>query len=136
MAYNNRNRYNGGYKKNYRNNNKNYYYMQENRPQEKPAFNGFDATQYKKPDIEIKDLNGKVYRISGNFSTAFSAELLKTTKRVDEIRKGSSQIEQFPQIFDLLRDWCLSLINLNTDGEKYTMDDVKHGFDDIYVLYI
>ena len=128
---NRNNRYNGG--QGY-NDNKKFYYM--DRPQEqKPTFEGFDASQFKKPDITIKDLNGKVYTISGNFSTAFSAELIKTSERVDEIRNGSNDLEKFPQIFDLLRDWCLSLINHNVDGETYTMDDVKRGFDDIYVLY-
>lgn len=136
MAYkkNNNYKYNGGHKKNnnYRyNDNRNF----NNRTQERPAFNGFDATQYKKPDIEIKDLNGKVYKISGNFSTAFSAELLKTSKRADEIRKGSNTLEQFPEMFDLLRDWCLTLLNQNVDGVHYTMEDVNRGFNDIYVLY-
>ena len=101
----------------------------------KPTFNGFDATTYKKPDIMIKDLNGKIYKVSGNFSTAFSADILKTQKRVEEIRQGSDKIEQFPQMFDLLKEWCLSLINLNVDGEQFTMEDVNKGFNDIYVLY-
>ena len=109
---NRNNRYNGG--QGY-NDNKKFYYM--DRPQEqKPTFEGFDASQFKKPDITIEDLNGKVYTISGNFSTAFSAELIKTSERVDEIRNGSNDLEKFPQIFDLLRDWCLSLIKHNVDG--------------------
>jgi len=137
MAYykNNNYRKNGGYKKN---NNYKYYEnrnYEDNRPQERPVFNGFDATQYKKPDIEIKDLNGKVYTISGNFSTAFSAELIKTSKRIEKIRAGKDTLEQFPEMFDLLREWCLSLINLNVDGVEYTMEDVNRGFNDIYVLY-
>lgn len=128
--YNNKNRYNNGgqFRKN------DNYLM--NRPQEmKPTFNGFDATRYKKPDITIKDLNGTVYTINGNFSTAFAAEIAKTSKKVDEIRKGSDVLEQFPDLFDLLRGWCLSLLNLNTEGKIYTMEDVKRGFDDIYVLF-
>lgn len=107
-----------------------------NRPQEtKPTFNGFDATQYKRPDITIKDLNGVIYTINGNFSTAFTAELVKTSKEVDKIRKGSDVLEQFPELFDLLRGWCLSLLNLNTEGKTYTMQDVRRGFDDMYVLF-
>lgn len=136
--------YKKNFNKNYnRNRNNNYYggqfnrnnnYM--NRPQEtKPTFNGFDATQYKRPDITIKDLNGVIYTINGNFSSAFAAEIAKTSKKVDEIRKGSDVLEQFPDLFDLLRGWCLSLLNLNTEGKTYTMVDVKRGFDDIYVLF-
>ena len=107
-----------------------------NRQQEmKHTCNGFDATQFKKPDISIKDLNGTVYVINGNFSTAFAAEIAKTSKEVDKIRKGSDVLEQFPELFDLLRGWCLSLLNLNTEGKTYTMEDVKRGFDDIYVLF-
>jgi hypothetical protein len=125
--YNRNNYYGGQYN---RNNN----YM--NRPQEtKPTFTGFDATKYKRPDITIKDLNGVVYTINGNFSTAFAAELVKTSKEVDKIRKGSDVLEQFPELFDLLRGWCLSLLNLNTDGKTYTMQDVRRGFDDMYVLF-
>lgn len=128
--YNNKNRYNNGGQ--FR---KNDNYMM-NRPQEmKPTFNGFDATQYKKPDITIKDLNGTVYTISGNFSTAFAAEIARTSKEVDKIRKGSDVLEQFPRLFDLLRGWCLSLLNLNTEGKTYTLEDVNRGFDDIYVLF-
>lgn len=134
--------YKKNFKKNYNRNRNNYYggqynrnnnYM--NRPQEKPTFTGFDATQFKKPDITIKDLNGVVYTINGNFSTAFAAEIAKTSKKVDEIRKGSDVLEQFPDLFDLLRGWCLSLLNLNTEGKTYSMEDVRRGFDDIYVLF-
>ena len=99
-----------------------------------PVFNGFDATQYKKPDILIKDLNGKVYKISGNFSSAFTAEIMQMKKRIEEIKK-SDPIEKFPEIFDILKTWCLKLINLNVDGEKYNTEDVDRGFNDVYVLY-
>ena len=138
MAYNNN--YNGNRNSGYKNNNRNFYQNRNNgynnRPQNnRPAFNGFDATQYKKPDIEIKDLNGRIYRISGNFSTAFSAEILKTINKIEEIHKGSNDLDKFPEMFALLKDWCLSLINLNTEGVTYTMDDVNAGFNDIYVLY-
>lgn len=130
---NNKNRYNGGRNKKQYNNYNNGY---NNRPQNRPAeFNGFDATQYKKPDIEIKDLNGTVYKINGNFTSAFSAELLKNSKKIEEIRKGGNNIENFPEIYKLLREWCLSLLNQNTDGVTYSMDVVTRGFDDIYVLY-
>ena len=127
---NRNNNYYGGYRNNYYNENNEY-----NRPQEKPTFNGFDATKYKRPDITIKDLNGVIYTINGNFSSAFAAEIAKTSKKVDEIRKGSDVLEQFPDLFDLLRGWCLSLLNLNTEGKTYSMEDVRRGFDDIYVLF-
>ena len=63
MAYKNynrnrNNRYNGG--QGYNNDNKKFYYM--DRPQEQqPTFNGFDATQYIKPEINIKDTVTDIY---------------------------------------------------------------------------
>lgn len=133
--YNNRNRYNGGHKKKY---NYNYSNNYNNRPQNsRPAndgFNGFDATQYKKPNIEIKDLNGKVYTISGNFSTAFSAEIVQYQKQIETIQKVKNDVEKFPEIFNLLKEWCLKLLNLNIEGVECTMDDVNSGFNDIHVL--
>lgn len=135
MAYKKNKRNNGGYKYNNRRNNN---YKNNNYNPQKPAyteFDGFDATQFKKPDINIKDLRGVVYTISGNFSTAFSANILKTTEQINKIRNNSNNIEKFPEIFDLLKEWCLDLINLNVDGKTYSMDDVNAGFNDIYVLY-
>lgn len=136
MAY----KKNGQYKKYRKNNN---YNRKDNRYNDnrindnrtsQPVFNGFDATQYKKPDILIKDLNGKVYKISGNFSSAFTAEIMQMQKQIEEIKK-SDPIEKFPEIFDILKTWCLKLINLNVDGEKYNTEDVDRGFNDVYVLY-
>ena len=136
MAYN---RYNSGYNNNRnRNNNYNYYNKNNNQNNRNPQHrnnNTFDATKAKKPDIEIIDLNGKKYKIRGNFSSAFSAEILKTIKEVDKIRKNNNDVETFPKMYKLLKSWCLSLINLNTEGVVYTMEDVDNGFDDIYVLY-
>lgn len=129
----NRNNYNGGHKKNnnYRyNDNKDF----ENRPQTRPTSNGFDATQYKKPDITIKDLNGKVYTINGNFTTTFTETLVKANKRVEEIQANEDLEYRYPELLKLLKEWCLILINQNIDGEKYTMEDVECGFNDIYVL--
>lgn len=131
--YNNRNnnyRNNGGHRNNYNRN-----FNNDNSINNKPQFTGFDATRFRKPNIEIKDLNGKVYVISGNFSTAFSAEIVKTIDKINEIRKSENDIAQFPKMFNLLKEWCLSLINLNVDSVQYTMDDVNAGFNDIYVLY-
>jgi len=133
MAY----RKNGQYKK-YRNEYKRDNRYNDNRINDnrmsQPVFNGFDATQYKKPDILIKDLNGKVYKISGNFSSAFTADILQTQKQIEDI-KQNDPIERFPEIFDILKTWCLKLINLNVDGEKYNTEDVDRGFNDVYVLY-
>lgn len=128
---NRNNRYNGG--QGYNNDNKKFYYM--DRPQEqKPTSNGFDATQYKKPDITIKDLNGKTYTINGNFTTTFTETLVKANKRVEEIQANEDLEYRYPELLKLLKEWCLILINQNIDGEKYTMEDVERGFNDIYVL--
>lgn len=127
--YRKNNNYNNNRKDNRFNDNR----INDNRMNQ-PVFKGFDATQYKKPDILIKDLNGKVYKISGNFSSAFTAEIMQMQKRIKEITE-SDPIEKFPEIFDILKTWCLKLINLNVDGEKYNTDDVDKGFNDVYVLY-
>lgn len=136
MAYNKNynNRYNGGYNKknNYQNRNYNNYRPQNDRP----AFNGFDASTYKKPDIELKGLTGKIYRISGNFSMAFASQIFKTMQRVDKVTKSNlSDIEKFPELYDLLKDWTLELLNLNTEGITYSMDAVLKDFNDLYVMY-
>lgn len=140
MSYNNNFRNNNrGYSNNNRNNrnyNDNRRYENNDYRRNEPAFNGFDATKYKKPDIEIKGLTGKIYRISGNFSMGFGAEILKTIKRVEAITKGNmDNAEKFPEIYDLLKDWTLQLINLNVDGVTYSMDAVLRDFNDIYVMY-
>lgn len=129
---NRNNRYNSGQ---YRNNKKNDFYYMNDRPQkQKPTSNGFDATQYKKPDITIKDLNGKTYTINGNFTTTFTETLVKANKRVEEIQANEDLEYRYPELLKLLKEWCLILINQNIDSEKYTMEDVERGFNDIYVL--
>ena len=128
--YNRNNNYrynkNNGYNRNYNNN----YRPQNNRPENI----GFDATVYKKQDIPIKDLNGKIYHISGNFSTAFSADIIKTFEQAQKLTDKEKAVDNFPEIFSLLKNWCLSLISLNTDGYACTMADVEAGFNDIHVL--
>ena len=137
--YNNNNKYDGGYTNRYYKNNynfqnknfKNNYRVQNN----KPAFNGFDASTYKKPDIELKGLTGKIYKISGNFSMAFASQIFKTMERVNKVTKSNlSDIEKFPELYDLLKDWTLELLNLNTEGVTYSMDAVLRDFNDIYVM--
>ncbi len=135
MAYykNNNYRKKGGYKKN-----SNYKYYEnknyvDNRPQERPA-REFDATRYKKDDITIRDLNGKVYTINGNFSTAFTEELVKAQKQLEKINQSKDMAERYPELLKMLKSFCLVLINQNVDGEKYTLDDVERGFNDIEVL--
>lgn len=138
MAYNknyrynnNRNRaYNKGYK-NYNGNSANVIDMHE-RFENK---NGFDARQFKKPDIEIIDLNGKAYTINGNFSTPFSIEMMKYIDKVESMRDGANDLENLPEMLSIMKEWCLSLINMNVDGTEYTMKDVERGFNDVYVLY-
>ena len=135
MAYykNNNYRKKGGYKKN-----SNYKYYEnknyvDNRPQERPA-REFDATRYKKDDITIRDLNGKVYTINGNFSTAFTEELVKAQLQIERIEQSEDMAERYSELLKMLKSFCLVLINQNVDGEKYTLDDVEHGFNDIGVL--
>ena len=124
-----RNNYYGG--QNNRNNN----YM--NRPQEqKPTFEGFDATQYIKPEINIKDMNGKVYTISGNFSTIFTEELVKAAKKVEEILKNDDVGLRYSESLAYLKNWCLLLLNQNVNGEKYKMEDVECGFNDVVIIVI
>lgn len=128
---NRNNRYNGG--QGYNNDNKKFYYM--DRPQEQqPTFNGFDATQYIKPEINIKDMNGKVYTISGNFSTIFTEELVKAAKKVEEILKNDDVELRYSESLAYLKNWCLLLLNQNVNGEKYTMEDVERGFNDVVIL--
>jgi len=134
MAYYNNRNNNNRNNNNYNNNRRNNFYN-NNEQGRNTNNNGFDARVYKKPDIDITDLTGHTYRISGNFSTAFSSEIIKTIERAERIRGGSNDLDKFPEMFDLLKDWCLSLLNLNVDGEKVTIDDVNRGFNDIYVLY-
>jgi len=140
MAYNrnfNNNRFNGGYNNRNNNNYQNRNFNNNYRPQnDRPAFNGFDASTYKKPDIELKGLTGKIYRISGNFSMAFASQIFKTMERVDKVTKSNlSDIEKFPELYDLLKDWTLELLNLNTEGIAYSMDAVLKDFNDLYVMY-
>lgn len=132
--YKNKNyRKNGGYKKN---NNYKYYEnrnYEDNRPQERPA-REFDATRYKKEDITIRDLNGKVYTINGNFSTAFTEELVKAQQQLERIEQSGDMAERYSELLKMLKSFCLVLINQNVDGEEYTLDDVERGFNDIEVL--
>ena len=130
--YNNRN--SSGYNRNnnYQNRNYNKNFMPQNN---RPAFNGFDASVYKKPDIELKGLTGKIYRISGNFSMGFASQIFKTMQRVEKVTNSNlSDIEKFPELYDLLKDWTLELLNLNTEGITYSMDAVLRDFNDIYVM--
>ena len=143
MAYNNyNNRGNNGYKKNYNNNNRyngngyNNGFNNGYRPQnDRPVNNGFDARQYKKPDIPITDLNGKTYMISGNFSTAFAANMIKYLEEAKQFENiNVNEPEKYAGAFEILKKWCLELINLNIDGIEYTMNDVNAGFNDYFVL--
>lgn len=127
-------RFNKSGNRNYNNNNG--FNRYDNRQYEQPArFNGFDARQYKKPDIEITDLNGKVYTISGNFSSELSAKLLANIEEIKGIKEKSKDVKNFPVIFDIAKDFCVDVINCNIDGVTYTWDEIKTGFNDINVLY-
>lgn len=143
MAYNNRNynnnnRFNGGYNNrnnnNYQNRNYNNNYRQN---EDRPADNyAFDATKYKKPDIKIRDMNGKVYTISGNFPKMFVIELARNINEIRKITDGDyTQLDKFPELFDLLKKWVLSFLNLNVDGITYSMSEIMTGFNDVFCLF-
>lgn len=127
----NRNNYNGGQ---YKNNKKNDFdYM--DRPQEtKPTFEGFDATQYIKSNINIKDMNGKIYIVKGNFPTSFTEELVRVSKQITEIQKNADKEFIYIESLKILKNWCLLLLNQNIDGETYTLEDVERGFNDVNIL--
>ena len=140
MAYNYNNNYNGN--RNYRNNNyRNNNYRNNNRPQynnqnrnnNQEELN-LDLRKYKKPNLRITDLIGNVYMIDGNFTSEFATEVIATQKKINNINNKKDDSDKFVQLFQLLKDWCLKFINLNTEGKKYTADDVQAGFNDYWCL--
>lgn len=145
MAYNknfnNNNRYNGGYNNrnnNYHNKNYNNNYNYNYRPQnDRPADDfAFDATKYKKPDIKIRDMRGKVYTISGNFPKMFAVELVRNIEEINKVTNGDyTQLDKYPELIHLMKDWILSFLNLNVDGVSYTISDVNAGFNDIWCIF-
>lgn len=132
--YNNYNN-NRGYRNNNYNNNRNNNYR-NNRPQNENRKPAFDASKYKKPDIDIKGLSGTVYTINGNFSFDFASVIFKTNSRIENVTgKDVALIEKFPEIYELLKEWTLELLNHNVNGITYTMDAVNKDFNDLYVMY-
>lgn len=132
---NNYNRNNGGQYNNTYKNNGNHYRNDSRdnfRPQERTF--AFDAMQYKKPDIDIRDMNGKIYTINGNFSTEFAAKIMHTFESLEKVKDQTNWIKDYPEIYNALKEWALELINRNIDGVEYTMKDVELGFGDIIVL--
>lgn len=133
--YNNYNN-NRGYRYNNYNNNRNNNYRSNNRPQNENRKPVFDASKYKKPDIEIKGLSGKKYFISGNCTFDFASVVFKTKKQINELLAGSFDLEdRFPQIYEILKEWMLKFLNYNVDGITYTVDEVDKEFNDLYVMY-
>lgn len=138
MAYR---KYNSGRKYNRSNNNR-YYNDKERKPYrsdfktvERPQSNVFDASAYKKENIIIKDLNGREFVINGNFTGAYAIELSRYIDKITEFEKVGASVEKMPEMFDLLKQMTLTLINMNVEGVVYDMKDVEQGFNDINVLF-
>ena len=121
--YNNENYKNSGYNEKRYNNNF------------APRTAGFDARKYKKQDIEITDLNGKTYIISGNFASTFSVEMVKYIEQVEKYKEEKADIKDMPEMVDMLKEWCLNLLNHNIDGKVYDMTVINAGFNDVDVLF-
>lgn len=146
MAYNNGNRYNGGYNRNYNGNrNNNGYRYNGNgynkRFDNRPAYdneNSISLVKYKKKNVLIEDMNGKEYVISGSFTSEFLAEMSRVADKYAEYQKVLKSKNPDPKIFgeiyDMMKEWCLMLINLNVNGDVYTMADINAGFNDFDAL--
>jgi len=135
MAYR---KYNSG--RNYKSNSR-YYNDKDRKPYrkdfkvERPQSNVFDASAYKKENIIIKDLNGREFVINGNFTGAYAIELSRYIDKITEFEKVGASVEKMPEMFDLLKEMTLTLINMNVEGVVYDMKDVEQGFNDINVLF-
>lgn len=153
MSYNNGKRYNGGYNRNYNGNRNNngyryngngYNKRYDNRPandyvnSDRQYSDVLDFTQNRKKPILIVDMNGNRYEISGNFTSEFLAAMSRVANKYKEYQKVLKSKNPDPaifgELFDLMKDWCLMLINMNTSGETYTMANINAGFNDYEVL--
>lgn len=141
MAYHNNNRNNkGGY---YNNRNNNYSRPYNNKYNKNNNYsanreNEFTLDFFKnaKPDITIRDYRGVIYTIPGEFSVDFISYITSIFDKITEIENiiktdNNKSYEKFPELTKLLKDFILTLINLNVDGIKYTIDDVSRGFNNI-----
>ncbi len=156
MAYNNRN-YNYNNNNNYNNrnhggrNNNGYRYnngYDDNRNNYRPQYNEnnrddeyfFDATQFKRNDIKIKDLKGRTYIISGNFAEMYSLELAKDAERIQAAQKAAQEngesLESNIEIINIMKEWTLGFLKYDTTGEPVTMEDITRGFDVRTMLYL
>ena len=136
-----------GYRKKYRKSgrknysNRNNYFRYEKpyevkrveRPQSEDAYT-FDATQYKKKNITIKDMNGNEFILSGNLSGQFAMDLMQNYETIRDFDKFKDDISQYPKIWQVMKEMVLSLLNQNVEGKTYTMEVVNAGFNDIDVL--
>lgn len=146
------NRYNGGYNRNYNGNYRNNGYNRnsgynrnngynrnfDNRPAN--DVNRISLVEYKKQNVIIEDMNGKEYVISGSFTSEFLAEMSRVADKYVEYQKVLTSKNPDPAIFgeiyDMLKNWCLMLINLNVNGDVYTMADINAGFNDFDALVV
>lgn len=112
---------------------------------DRPVNNGMTEVRlkrFKKENILIADLNDKEYVIDGNRASEFITEMLDTRKEWFELDRKMKEnpndedaaIAMRARVMDILKKWCLTMINCNVSGDKYTMDDVTRGFNDINAL--
>lgn len=145
------NRYNGGYNRNYNGNYRNNGYNRNNGYRNNGYNRNFDnrpandvetisLVKYKKKNILIEDMNGKQFVISGNFPSEFLAEMSRVADKYLEYQKvlksKNPDPKIFAEMFDMMKDWCLKLINMNVDGVQYTMADINAGFNDLDALIV
>jgi len=143
------NRYNGGYGGYNRNNGNNRYngnyrnngnrYNNDRRYDNRPAndVETISLVKYKKKNILIEDMNGKKFVISGNFPSEFIAEMAivaEKYKQYENITEENVDPAVFAEMFEMMKEWCLKLINMNVDGKVYTMADINAGFNDFDAL--
>lgn len=94
--------------------------------------------RFKKQNILIVDMNGKEYVIDGSFAVEYTSEIADNIDEAVKLEKiindeKTNQVVRVSKVKELLgiyKNWCLTLINHNIDGAKYTMDDVNRGFND------
>lgn len=144
MAYNKN--YNGGRNNNgYRNGNYNKRQYRDDSRDFERVYRTTDDNMYelnirrfKKKDIKIVDMNGKVYIIDGNFSHEFALQTAAYKERFEEaeaqVKKNNADVNAAMHLMNLYKECCLMLINHNVNGTEYTMQDVNSGFNDINAL--
>lgn len=144
MAYNKN--YNGGRNNNgYRNGNYNKrQYRDDYREFERRDRTTDDdmielnVRRFKKKDIKIVDMTGRVYIIDGNFAHEYILQTAAFKEEAEELGKRMKEdnvdLETAKAMYDLNKECCLILLNHNINGDEYTMKDVNRGFGDVQAL--